>query len=159
MRVTTTLWFVSSIAAAFVIGRATATPVQRVAAMQQAPVMRTMQVLVPDAAPPGFNHLMCYQPTFQNPLPPTTVALQDQFYPSPFTTALGNPVILCTPTKKKLLNRRPIPVTPNGHFVCYPILQPPPPVNAVKPYTNQLENNIVMLKNISPILLCAPTKK
>jgi hypothetical protein len=72
------------------------------------------------AAPKGYTHLLVYgyQVTmgsihgvvFKNPVRMTTVKIVAQFYPSGFTTTLGNPYVLLTPTKK--VYAKPRTVTP-----------------------------------------------
>ena len=116
-----------------------------------------------DAAtpPPHANHLLVYSQqldgvTFTNPLPPTTVTLFDQFFPSGFTTTLGNPVALLTPTEKKLIGQKRIPVTPNGHWVKYQF-QSPSHVSVTRNYANQLEQNSVNV--FFPSFLLVPTNK
>ena len=78
---------------------------------------------------------------FKNPLRMTTVKIVDQFYPGGFTTTLGNPYILLTPTKK--VYAKPRKVTPNGHWIWYSF-QPQSSVEQPRDYVNQLKRNSLM---------------
>lgn len=75
---------------------------------------------------------------FKNPLRMTTVKIVDKVYPGGFTTTLGNPYILLTPTKK--VYAKPRKVTPNGHWIWYSF-QPQSSVEQPRDYVNQLERN------------------
>jgi hypothetical protein len=74
-----------------------------------------------DAAPAGYDHILCYVAEFQNPFTPVNVKLRDQFYSGGFVASLQLSNYVCTPAKKTLDNRKPITgFKPNGHYVCYP---------------------------------------
>ncbi len=116
-----------------------------------------------DASPPPtpHNHLLVYDEKlqgaqFEKTLPTTTVTLYDQFFPSGFTTTLGNPVALLTPARKELINQKPLPVKPNGHWVQYAFTSPAP-VSETRNYINQLEKNTVNI--FFPSFLLVPTNK
>ncbi|MGA8574074.1 MAG: hypothetical protein WB609_00100 [Candidatus Cybelea sp.] len=107
-------------------------------------------------APKGFNHIICYNVAPASKFAGATVALFDQFFPNGFQTKLAQTKIACTPAKKVLLYRKPIKVTPNRHFVCYPI-NDPPTIQTRKNYVNQLEKNSTTF--VTPVALCVPTLK
>lgn len=141
-----------SVAVALVAVVAVAVPAQRVSAMQPG-----FAIAAPDAAPPGYNHILCYtikygyQPQFG-------VTLTDQFFTKGFQTTITGPDIACTPAKKTLLYRHPITgFRTNGHYVCYPINNQPQPVNVTTKYGNQLE--LSSLTWLVPFTLCVPTYK
>jgi hypothetical protein len=120
--------------------------------------------------PPGFTHLMIYDSfdcvyinsvyycgvTFANALPATTVKIYDQFFPNGFTTTLGNPFLLLTPTKKYYSNPRRVKPKPNGHWMIY-YFEYPPLVDETRDYINQLEENT--LTAYFPNWLMVPTYK
>jgi hypothetical protein len=118
----------------------------------------------PTGPPAGYTHLMLYSNavydngyygvTFANPLQATTVTIYDQFYPNGFTTALGNPAFLLTPTKKHY--KKPRKVMTNGHWALY-YFTPPPLVSQTRNYVNQLEEN--QLTAHFPDWLLVPTYK
>jgi hypothetical protein len=58
---------------------------------------------------------------------------------------------------KQLLYRKPIRVTPNGHYVCYPLTSSVPYNNQTQSYMNQLESNMAVF--LEPYFLCVPTHK
>jgi hypothetical protein len=107
-------------------------------------------------APKGYDHIICYNVTPANSFPGANVYLFDQFYPSAFEAMLSQTTTACTPAKKTLLYRKPNAVKPNGHFVCYPINQPPT-IKATRSYVNQLEKNSATF--MTPGVLCVPTDK
>ena len=116
------------------------------------------------AAPKGYTHLLVYDNyitigslqgvVFENPLQSTTVTVVDQFYPNGFTTTLGNPYALLTPTKK--VYAKPRKVVPNGHWIWYQFT-PQTHVDQSRNYINQLEKN--SLTAFFPFYLMVPTHK
>lgn len=116
------------------------------------------------AAPKGYTHLLVYDNqvtlgslhgvVFKNALPSTTVTVADQFYPNGFTTTLGDPYILLTPTKK--VYAKPRTVVPNGHWIWYEF-SPQVTVEDSRNYVNQLEKN--SLEAFFPNWLMVPTYK
>jgi hypothetical protein len=135
--------------------------------MNSATFIKPASLCVPtdklDGAPPPVhpNHLMMYSvklqgASFVNPLPQTTVTLFDQFNTNGFTTTLGNPVAFLPPTHKELIKRKPIKVTPNGHWVKYSFTSPAA-VSEARDYINQLEKNTVYV--FFPSFLLVPTNK
>jgi hypothetical protein len=135
------------------LAAATAASTQAASAMQ-----RNFSNIGPDAAPQGYTHLLCYNVKYGQTMP-YSVTLTDQFYPKGFQTAVTGPTqAACTPAKKTLLYRKPITgFTPNGHFVCYPLKDPPQGVNVTTKYTNQLQ--AASLLWVQPFALCVPTYK
>jgi hypothetical protein len=143
-----------AMAAAILIAALTAAPVQQASAMQRGGMM----TVIPDKAPPGFDHILCYVVQPASPFPSVNVTLTDQFYRTPFPATLGQTTTACTPAKKKLISRQPLKgFKPNGHFVCYLINQPPPSVGKTTIYNNQLERNATLWGQ--PLGLCVPTYK
>jgi hypothetical protein len=142
-----------AMAFAILIAAVTAAPVQQASA-------RTTGHLViqgPDAAPAGYDHILCYVAAFQNPFTPVNVTLRDQFYPNGFVAGLQLDDTACTPAKKVLDGRKPIKVKPNGHYVCYPFTSSVQVTDQTRAYMNQLESNTALF--YQPEFLCVPTYK
>jgi hypothetical protein len=118
------------------------------------------------AKPPKlvYDHLLCYM-SAQAAIKTKQANLFDQFYPKgtgvvDINTAYQPPAFsetACTPTAKILNNGTPNKVTPNGHYVCYPLLGSSPNVNVSRGYENQLEDNTTTF--MTPWYLCVPTDK
>ncbi|HLY01414.1 MAG TPA: hypothetical protein VKR56_02850 [Candidatus Cybelea sp.] len=125
---------------------------------QPASAIQRNFLIRPDAAPPGYTHLLCYNVKYGKEAQ-YNVTLTDQFYPDGFQTSIVGPTeAACTPAKKKLLYRKPLTgFTPNGHFVCYPLLYPPQGVDVTTRFSNQLQASSLLW--VQPFALCVPTYK
>lgn len=111
----------------------------------------------PNTAPQGYDHILCYYTGFTNAFTPVTVKLRDQFYTTPFKATVSQESTVCTPAMKRLLNRKPLKVKPNGHYVCYTLSSSLPYTQQTRTYFNQLESNAAFF--YEPYFLCVPTHK
>jgi hypothetical protein len=142
-----------ALAFAVLIAAVTAAPAQQASARTRG----SFVMLGGDAAPAGYDHLLCYIAAFQNPFTPVNVTLRDQFYPNGFVAGLQLDDTACTPAKKILDGRKPIKVKPNGHYVCYPFTSSVQVTDQTRSYMNQLESNTALF--YEPNFLCVPTYK
>ena len=127
------------VAAAFVLGRVTASPQPAYAAGSMA--ART------------FSHFECYQAKFQGQFS-ATVELTDQF--QQFQTGIGAPQLFCTPVTKKVISGpHMVAPPPANHLTCYAIQGPT--IQQTRSFANQFLKGQVQVG--TPTLLCVPTNK
>lgn len=138
---------------AVLVGAVTVAPTQQASASTRG----SLTIVGPNAAPPGYDHILCYVADFTAQFTPVSVKLLDQIYPQGFNATLNQDSTVCTPAMKQLLYRKPLKVKPNGHYVCYPLTNSLPYIDQTRSYMNQLESNTAVF--LEPYFLCVPTHK
>ncbi len=117
----------------------------------------------PVFSPPGPNEIMpdhftCYPATYAPGSPPFTpppVQVLDQFAPAPVSVQIGNPTLLCVPTKKVVAGKT-YPITnPQAHLVCFAVTQTP----IISPVWDENQFGVGELAIRSTSTLCLPSFK
>jgi hypothetical protein len=103
---------------------------------------------------PG-DHYQCYRVVRSRPLPPTTIAVADQFGRA--RIVLARPVMLCNPSVKVHRDKHYPVKSPELHLVCYEPARPEKPrVRRVR-IGNQFQ--IVDLHVAERTMFCVPSNK
>ena len=106
--------------------------------------------------PPGLDHFSCYPVTYTGTgrfKPPAVVSLTDQFGSS--KSKVGNPVLLCLPTRKTV-HGVVTPITnPNAQLLCFAVTFPFKSRSVFD--QNQFGTGRVLVQKIGA--LCLPSKK